>query len=209
MDLLFLGATDLSLQRTLGNKARWFQLHTVINLVITLLSLPDTILAFKDPVAAMTQYCDRRASILVFSLHVYHLMMFKKITKMDYIHHGVSAFIGQAPAILFYHNKLLNACNFFICGLPGLIDYACLTAVKHKKMNRLTEKRISAFLNIYLRQPGALYALCMNYISYRYNYDKYTPKWMYYVGAPILFWNASFFSYEAVYNYGINNRSKV
>jgi len=133
-------------------------------------------------------------------------MMFKKITKMDYIHHGVSSFIGQAPAILFYHNKLLNACNFFICGLPGLINYACLTAVKHKKMNRVTEKKINSFLNIYLRQPGALYVLFMNYICFRYDYDKYTPKLMYYVGAPILFWNACFFSHEAVYNYGINNR---
>lgn len=206
MDLLFIGATDLSLLRTLGNKARWFQLHTMINMIITIMTLQDTVLAFKDPIFAMTQYCDRTASILAFSLHLYHLMVFKKLTKMDYIHHFASSFIGGGPAILFYYNKLLNACNFFICGLPGLIDYACLTAVKHNKMNRLTEKKINSFLNIYLRQPGMLYVLFMNYICFRYNHDKYTHKWINFIGPPILFWNANFFSYEAVYNYGLNNR---
>ena len=206
MDLLFIGATDLSLLRTLGNKARWFQLHTMINMIITIMTLQDTVLAFKDPIFAMTQYCDRTASILAFSLHLYHLMVFKKLTKMDYIHHFASSFIGGGPAILFYYNKLLNACNFFICGLPGLIDYACLTAVKHNKMNRLTEKKINSFLNIYLRQPGILYIIFLNYISLLYNYDTHTPKWLHFLGLPILFWNANFFSYEAVYNYGLNNR---
>ena len=205
MDLLFIGATDYTLLRSMGKKARWFQLHAAINMIVTLMTLPDTILALKDPKAAMTQYCSRSATILIMTLHLYHLLFFKKITRMNYIHHIVSSLAG-VPAILFYHNKLLNACNFFICGLPGLINYACLTAVKHDRMNKLTEKKINSFLNVYLRQPGALYVFFMNYICYRYKYDKYTPPLMYFTGAPILFWNASFFSYEAVYNYGINNQ---
>ena len=122
------------------------------------------------------------------------------------MHHFISAFILGVPATLFYYNKLLNATCFFVCGLPGFVNYACLTAVKHKKIKKITEKKINSFLNIYMRQPGILFTVVLNYIASRYNYDQNTPPWLFKIVGLVLFWNANFFSYEAIYNYGINNQ---
>ena len=206
LNLLFIGAADISLQRILGKKARWFQLHAFINMIVTILSFQDLMFVMSDPLEAITEYCDRRVSILVFYLHLYHLIAFKKITRMDYIHHFISAFILGIPSTLFYHNKLLNACNFFVCGFPGFCNYAGLTAVKHEKIKKITEKKINSFLNIYIRQPGILFTVVLNYIAARYNYDQNTPPWLFKIVGLVLFWNANFFSYEAIYNYGINNK---
>ena len=70
MYLLFIGAVDISLQRIIGRKARWFQLHAFINMVVTILSFPDLMFVMSDPLKAITEYCDRRVSILVFYLHL-------------------------------------------------------------------------------------------------------------------------------------------
>ena len=57
-----------------------------------------------------------------------------------------------------------------------------------------------------MRQPGILFTVVLNYIASRYNYDKNTPCWLFKIVGLVLFWNANFFSYEAIYNYGINNQ---
>lgn len=206
LNLLFIAASDICLQRTIGNKARWFQLHAFVNMIITIFSFKDIVFVISDPLKAITVYCDRQVSLLALTLHFYHMIAFKKITRMDYIHHFLSAFLMGIPSTLFYHNKLLNACNFFVCGFPGFCNYACLTAVKHGLIKKITEKKISSLLNVYIRQPGILFIIVLNYIAARYKYDPYTPIWLFYIINTILFWNANFFSYEAIYNYGINKK---
>ena len=57
-----------------------------------------------------------------------------------------------------------------------------------------------------MRQPGILFTVVLNYIAARYNYDQNTPTWLFKIVGLVLFWNANFFSYEAIYNYGINNQ---
>jgi len=205
-DLLFIATTDMYLQYQIGTKARWFQLHAFVNMIVTILSFQDLVFTMTDPFAAITQYCDRHVSVIVFSLLLYHLIVFKNLTRMDYMHHFISAFVVGGPSIFLYHNKLLNASNFFICGLPGFINYACLTGVKHGKIKKITEKKINSFLNIYIRQPGILYTVVLNYIACRYDYDPNTPTWLFILAGIVLFWNANFFSYEAVYNYGKHRR---
>ena len=44
---------------------------------------------------------------------------------------------------------------FFICGLPGMIDYGML-AIGY---DRREEKRINTYLNNYLRSPGIIFGL--------------------------------------------------
>jgi hypothetical protein len=202
--LCLIAASDILLQKLVGTKARWFQLHAFINLLITISSFQDLMFVIEDPLTAITKYCDRGVSILVLSLHLYHVIAFKKLTNMDIMHHSVSVLGLGIPGALLYHNKLLNACNFFICGLPGLISYACLTAVKNGKMKKITEKKITALINVYFRQPGILYTSILNYIAYRYRFDTHTPPPVFIIMSLLSFLNANFFSYEAIYNYGFN-----
>ena len=81
LDLLCIGAADISLQKIIGTKARWFQLHALVNMFVTILSFQDLMFVMSDPLEAVTQYCDRRVSIIVFYLHLYHLIAFKKNNK--------------------------------------------------------------------------------------------------------------------------------
>ena len=207
-DLLFIGALDVSLQRLIGKKARWFQLHSLVNFVITVLTLPDVIYAFQEPLKIAMTEVNPTANRISVMLHVYHMLAFRNLTKMDYVHHILSAFLVGIPSGIFYTNKLLNATNFFICGLPGCINYACLTAVKNGKMAKLTEKQINSYLNAYLRQPGLLYCIFLNMLAQRYNLGTSVPRWLNMYAPILIFWNATFFSYEAIYNYGINSKRK-
>jgi len=206
---LFIAISDVTLQTFLGCKSRWFQLHSFINFIIVILTFGDFKMMVTDPLKGISQYCDRSASCLIFSLHLHHLVAYKKKTRMDYIHHIVSCFILGLPAILFYYNKALNLGNFFICGFPGLINYMCLTFVKHKIIDKTTEKKINAIINCYLRLPGIIFTIILNNIAYQYHYDKYTTPSMFWVGSIILFWNGTFFCYEAILNYAIHNKQAL
>jgi hypothetical protein len=46
-----------------------------------------------------------------------------------------------------------NFCLFFICGVPGGIDYAMLVAVKMNMMKPIREKKINVHLNTWIRAP--------------------------------------------------------
>lgn len=76
------------------------------------------------------------------------------------VNHIISVgFIG-ALAVVTPWGRGINAVNFFICGLPGLIDYALLFALKAGLLtDRLLEKRINRWLNIGVRFPGLLLVL--------------------------------------------------
>ena len=62
---------------------------------------------------------------------------------------------------MFRLGRVLNAMNFFVCGLPGGVDYALLAAVKAKIIPVITEKRINLWLQVGIRWPGML--LCINH----------------------------------------------
>ena len=79
---------------------------------------------------------------------------------------------------------------FFICGLPGGVDYAMLSAVRYGFMDELTEKYINTHLNTWIRIPGE----CTNRQQRRQKkrYGTEFIKWLLYADylvffAPILF----------------------
>jgi hypothetical protein len=88
---------------------------------------------------------------------------------------------------------------FFLCGLPGMIDYYCMHLCYSGHMDRILEKSINNFLNTYVRAPGILYGA---FITYR--------VWMndqieWYYAVPVIvtfFWNAQFFSNAVATSYG-------
>ena len=49
-----------------------------------------------------------------------------------------------------------NTVGFFVCGLPGGLDYCMLAAVKLGLMTSMTEKRWNARINVWMRSPGLL-----------------------------------------------------
>ena len=66
-------------------------------------------------------------------------------------------------------SPLGNALAFFICGLPGGIDYGMLAAVKEGLLSSDREKFLNTKLNVWMRAPGLTMVAYAIYISWRHH----------------------------------------
>lgn len=208
-NLFMMYIMDKLLSACFTKKARWFQLHAVVNFFIVYHTFPDVYQFLQDPLTLLTQYGERTTAITALSLHIYHLISFNNLTFLDYLHHGISAFIAAPLGILFFYNKIINIHNFFICGLPGGIDYALLCLVKHGYLSKITEKKWNSYLSNYIRAPALLIIFPVNLLNIYYtNLDPFTPMPIILISSLLAMWNATFFNYEAIYNYG-QHKSRI
>jgi hypothetical protein len=79
--------------------------------------------------------------------HLYHVLGFK-LSYDDKLHHGISVGVVGTMAYFFRWGRVINAMNFFVCGLPGGLDYLLLAAVKFGSLAKITEKRINLWLQV-------------------------------------------------------------
>lgn len=139
-----------------NSPARWFMLHAFGNFIVVYFSISDTIFTIMNPLQCIGGNFDSHATYMVPAIHIYHLVCFH-CTKDDYFHHFVFAGIICPLGFYFKAGPIQNAVGFFICGLPGGLDYVMLALVKHKMMHPLTEKKYNARINVWLRSPGLLF----------------------------------------------------
>lgn len=141
---------------TRHSRARWLYLHALGNLLVTITALDGTIRTFRDPLKSFDGRSSLGPASLVPAIHIYHLVAFACSTD-DIVHHLV--FAGVICPFGFYLDlgSIQAAVAFFICGLPGGIDYAMLALVKTGRMQSITEKIWNARINVWLRSPGLLF----------------------------------------------------
>lgn len=162
---------DFILYLMFGNKSRWFQLHCAINGIIVYILWQDVFEILCNPLISIKTLNTQIDSYFIIVLHVYHLIMFKQITFMDYFHHILFIGTGVIPALLLYNINLIKIAWFTSCGLPGFIEYLSLSLVKHNKITSLTQKRVIAYVYNYIRFPIAVYCPTITYIIYKnHNY---------------------------------------
>ena len=78
--VLALGVCDLVFARR--TKGRYFALHVICNVWISVLSAPDLYQTFSDPLVALAQSeVNHWPTALVFSIHVYHMLFFKRCAR--------------------------------------------------------------------------------------------------------------------------------
>lgn len=87
------------------------------------------------------------------AIHFYHVLAYPCST-MDIIHHVVSVGMVGSLSYLYRFRGATQYSNFFMCGLPGGIDYVLLTLLELGKISKLTEKKLNAWLNNAVRWPG-------------------------------------------------------
>ena len=134
-----LGVCDVVYARR--TKARWFALHVIANAWIALLTLPDVWFIVSDPITALkTKTTNHWPTSLVFSVHVYHMVFFSNLYFIDWLHHLLMVVVGAPVLITGEQGPLMNFNHFFMCGVPGGLDYAMLF-VKHGWMSPLREKQ--------------------------------------------------------------------
>lgn len=192
-------------------KTKWYLIHTVGNAVITGLSVKDMILTTRDPLNSVNNYADAFALtnlstypvVIMSSIHLYHILLyFREMVLIDWIHHLASGGFVGSICTFYIKGSIVNHGLFFMCGFPGGVDYLMLTLNDIGLIDRMTEKRVNRYLNMYIRLPGILFNCYAGLINYLYQPE---PFCHISVGALIFLlnvWNATYFAHRVVENYG-------
>lgn len=132
-------------------KARWFLLHSAVNLLTLFGSFSDTIQTIIYPDMALTQ-SNLYGCFLVFALHAYHCVFFT-LTASDVFHHMVFAI--PIPLFMMYVTpyKCCTTILISLNGIPGMIDYFALYCVRCNYIEKITEKKINVYLTNWCRIP--------------------------------------------------------
>lgn len=149
-------------------KSRYFCLHALINFYIVYLCYKDTYAILFDTVNSLKiREVNNDALYVMLSIHLYHITpcLNFKLHKIDYVHHFISAFFGGGLVFFSDFGILQNYCIFFMCGLPGLLDYILLICVKENLIDSITEKYYNCLINLILRSPFLLYCVLLAHIQ--------------------------------------------
>ena len=184
---------------------RWFILHSITNFLVIISSFHDMYNLLLTPL-----YTSNDASIvpriITIGLHTYHLLAFKNIEFIDYVHHYVM--IGALLTTYYYSDmNMTNYFLFYMTGLTGFFDYIMLTLIKLGYIHKNIEKNINSKLNNYVRFPlimNGISILYFRYLANLYNVNIYGILGL----MSIFFWNGSYFNYRVIYNYGLNDIKK-
>jgi hypothetical protein len=184
----------------INKKAIWFQLHFIINVMISILTYENVLDCLNNPMESNNAISNSLSAYLGLNLHLYHTVFFK-LRSMDIYHHITSVFLC-APICLFYHTKGLACYLFFNTGFPGGIDYFLLSLVKNNYIQNITEKKINSYLNAYIRMPGGLIT---SYLIYKDANLFYTDNFYMRLGLYFLtftaYLNSTYFGKLAIENY--------
>lgn len=162
---------------------RWFALHAVANFIIVCHSFRFVVEAILRPqffaqphalekilscfptclidVSHITIYVPLA---MVICIHAYHARYFS-LRNEDKFHHMLFVCLMSIPSILLtdQFSHIINYVIFFICGLPGMCMYILLVCVKKNYVSSITEKRITMWLNNYVRMPMLLYGVFLGW----------------------------------------------
>eukprot|EP01062_Namystynia_karyoxenos_P016293 TRINITY_DN15940_c0_g5_i1.p1 TRINITY_DN15940_c0_g5~~TRINITY_DN15940_c0_g5_i1.p1 ORF type:complete len:308 (+),score=81.78 TRINITY_DN15940_c0_g5_i1:78-926(+) len=187
------------------NKGHWFMLHAIANAWVVVLSVPDVWYTLRDPVMGLSpRSCDDRplacndvATCTIWAVHLYHILAYSKLPWDDWFHHLV--FCGTIIPMHFMWSwgVWANVLSFFISGLPGGIDYFLLAMVKVGKMDPLTEKKLNVNLNMWIRSPGLVLTVVLNYVSYLYT-DHDIPPYPIIIGMAVILFNGQYYAERVV-----------
>jgi len=207
LGLVVLVLFDIFLAR--HTKARWFLLHFVANIIIAALCVPDLIFMFSNPLIALAESrFNYWPTSMVFSIHLYHITFFRNLEWVDWMHHTLMVLIGAPLLLMCEMGPIVNVNNFFMCGLPGGIDYAMLFAVKHGYMSTMTEKKYNAAINAWIRSPSLVWVSCLVYVRFfvPLKVQKSVPVYLTAIRVFLMLlgsWNGLYFMQRVIGNYHI------
>ena len=204
---------------------RYFFLHVLCNTHVAITSLDDLYDTYSAPSTAAFGPCDNAGTAVTLALHLYHIMAFRPLTVVDWVHHIIMLGIILPAAYAVQPGHLMAHGCFYASGFPGGLDYALLVLVKTGRMSPLTEKRYNAYIQTWIRAPGCVidaFLVWMAAVESRrrataglnpYPEQMYlshdTPEWaIAAVGALTLvgmFWNGMFFQRRVVESYAVHS----
>lgn len=181
----------------------WYFLHIICNFIVVCLTYNDFKLCLINPINAFNNNEFNGSALgITTGLHIFHIIRdYKLLNMIDWLHHIISNFLMSYIGIYLYHNKVFNCGLFFMCGLPGGIDYTLLFLYKLGYVNKITEKKVNVILNNWIRLPGILYSCYLMHIGFTLNLIK-SYFVLYYIAQIVTLFNAVYFAQRVTLNCG-------
>ena len=197
--------THYNLFQGLRDNIKWYMNHTLMNAIMVSMTTRDSIRLlncqekcyeikpFGGPLYSWSGYQNIELIMLsnMLLLHGYHIFLFDNLRGIDYLHHIVMMLVLYM-AYMMNVGIYMSYFLFFICGLPGMIDYGMLAIA----YDRREEKRINTYLNNYLRSPGIMFGVGMFWKD-----SFHISPFYLFIGFLTMFWNAQYFNYEVIKSY--------
>ena len=184
--LLKISFCDYLLCLVFGRAGQWYQLHALINLIVTIEILPIVYEIITEPNSgyninnyyydSITDY-KLNTSYYVIGLHLYHILMFKNLQLYDWLHHIIFVGVGVVPSMMFIKSNQTVLHKLSCSGIPGIIEYGVLTLYKNNYVSRYNQKLINSILYTYLRLPLCIFGATANYLAYMNGTIK-DPLWI-------------------------------
>lgn len=201
----------LGKKKNLRRQTKWYLVHTIGNALIVAMTLGDMVQTTVDPLKSIDNIpnyyqlttLQTYPVIIMSAIHIYHIALYhKEMITIDWIHHLASSGLVGSVCTFYIRGSIVNHGLFFMCGLPGGIDYLMLSLNDLGYMTRFTEKRVNRLLNMYIRLPGILFNSYAGLINYLYlEHFNYNLT----LGSIVLLldmWNAIYFAQRVTENYG-------
>ena len=146
----------------------YFLLHFIVNLINTFLLIPLINHLIYDPLGDNLDisYWVNLNEIypMIIGLHTFHLIHIYKKIYYDEIFHHITTHIFWYY-ILELKNPIYIAGIIGMSGIPGGITYLMLFLQKYNYLSKQTEKKISMYLNIWVRMPICIIFSTLLYIK--------------------------------------------
>ena len=191
---------DCSLRIFFGSKARWFQLHTLLNIIVVFNILPDVIEIFNNPNMGYRLLDNHTASLNILCLHIYHIIGFRNLGFYDYFHHILFIGLGVIPVIFLIKYNQIYLGYLSCSGIPGIIEYSTLSLYKNNIITLSLQKKFNSYVYIYLRLPLCIVGVTMNYYAYINNLVRDNLLITSYINF-LLYLNGTFFTQLTVESY--------
>jgi hypothetical protein len=152
--------------------ARWPALHAAGNAAVCVLALPGVVATVVDPLHSMDArvYPPTHAAAspwalcVVLALHAYHVAFFT-LTRADRFHHVLFMPTFGVCGFGFEWGALRQFLAFFICGLPGMLDYAAICLAHAGAIDVQTRRAVTARLSVWLRAPALLFEATLHCVA--------------------------------------------
>lgn len=191
-----------------GLKARWFQLHSLINFLIVIYIIKDYIQILIDPNNGYETLNNHYVSYLILNLHLFHILTFKHLGFYDYFHHILFVGLGVLPTIVYIKTNQCYMGYISCSGIPGVIEYFVLALYKNNKISLNTQKLINSINYNYFRFPLCIIGVTYNFIHY--NNKTFIDNYLMTIYINILlFLNGSLFNYLTLGSYFKKKYNKI
>lgn len=192
-----------SLFNTIKLNGVYYLNHFIVNSIITYYTINDVINSFIDFDNIRNYPLNYISMNLIYSLHFYHIIMYYNKFKFDdWLHHILMIFICLPVAALVDCGTLYGYSMFFICGLPGGINYLLLFLQRNNMISRLTQKKFNKYLNLLIRQPGVISHFTLSILTIK-NFDIYYLV-LNLIPSLLVLWNGVYYMDMVMYDYVYN-----